>query len=158
MIPDGFSMTHIKAILNNLEAYFGSNLITFERYHMPFEDIEREKIRFARIALYEMTDDVTDQVNDHRANLSLVQFGIDISVIRAYSRDNDTRGEEPILNIRDNIVEWSKTVDAPTLTDNFILAFGYQNSANIIRLDKFVSRTMTFQAVKDLQKNQIPTP
>ena len=77
MIPDGFSMTHIKAILNNLETYFGSNLITFERYHMPFEDIEKEKIRFARVALYEMTDDVTDQVNDHRANLSLVQFGID---------------------------------------------------------------------------------
>ena len=150
-------MTHIKAILDNLKTYMDSNLILFERYHVPFEELEtRKDIRFARIALYEMTDDVTDQINDHRANMSLVQFGIDISVVRAYRHDNDTRGEEPLLNIRDNIVEWSKQVDAPTLTDLFILAFGYSNSANIIRNDKFVSRTMTFEAVKDLHLDQAP--
>lgn len=157
MIPQGTTMTHIKAILDNLKTYMDSNLILFERYHVPFEELEtRKDIRFARIALYEMTDDVTDQINDHRANMSLVQFGIDISVVRAYRHDNDTRGEEPLLNIRDNIVEWSKQVDAPTLTDLFILAFGYSNSANIIRNDKFVSRTMTFEAVKDLHLDQAP--
>lgn len=156
MIPQGTTMTHIKAILKDLETYMDSKLILFERYHVPFEDLEaRPDIRFARIAIYEMTDDVTDKINDHRANLSLVQFGVDISVIRAYSKDNDTRGEEPLLNIRDNIVQWSKSVDAPTLTDLFILALGYTNSANIIRNDKFVSRTMTFDAVKDLHLDQV---
>lgn len=156
MIPQGTTMTHIKAILGDLDTYMNSNLILFERYHVPFEELEtRKDIRFARVALYEMTDDVTDQINDHRANMSLVQFGIDISVIRAYRHDNDTRGEEPLLNIRDNIVQWSKQVDAPTLTNLFILALGYSNSANIIRNDKFVSRTMTFEAVKDLHLDQV---
>lgn len=153
---NGTTMTHIKAILGNLKTYMDNDLILFERYNIPFEELEdRKDIRFARIALYEMTDDVTDQINDHRANMSLVQFGIDISVIRAYRHDNDTRGEEPLLNIRDNIVEWSKGVVAPTLTSNYILALGYSNSANIIRNDKFVSRTMTFQGVKDLHLNQV---
>lgn len=153
---NGTTMTHIKAILENLKTYMDNDLILFERYNIPFEELEdRKDIRFARIALYEMTDDVTDQINDHRANMSLVQFGIDISVIRAYRHDNDTRGEEPLLNIRDNIVEWSKAVVAPTLTSNYILALGYSNSANIIRNDKFVSRTMTFQGVKDLHLNQV---
>lgn len=155
MIPQGYTMTHIKALLSNLQGFIDNGLITYERYHVPFEELEsRKDIRFARIALYEMTDDVTDQINDHRANMSLVRFGLDISVVRAYRKDNDTRGEEPLLNLRDWVVQWSKSVDAPTLTDYFILAFGYQNSANIIRNDKYVSRTLAFEAVKDLQKNQ----
>ena len=152
---EGLTMTHIKAILADLSAFIDNNMVLFERYHVPFEELEtRKDIRFARIAMYEMTDDVTDQINDHRANMSLVRFGFDISVVRAYRKDNDTRGEEPLLNLRDWIVQWSKQVDAPTLTSNFILALGYQNSANIIRNDKYVSRTLTFDAVKDLQKDQ----
>jgi len=157
MIPKGFSMIHISSILDDLKQYIGSNLITYERYNVPYEEIEtRKDIRFARIALYEQTDSVTDQVNDYRANLSLVSFAIDVSVIRAYRGDNDTRGEEPLLNLRDIIVEWSKQVDVPTLTNEYILAFGYNTSANIIRNDKFVSRTITFDAVKDLHKPQAP--
>ena len=153
---DGKSIESIKAILNNLSEYLDNDLILFERYHVPFQELEtRKDIRFARVALYEMTEDVTTQVDDKRANMSLVQFGLDISVVRAYRKDNDSRGEEPLLNIRDNVIEWSKQVSVPELSDNILLAMGYSLSTNIIRNDKFVNRSILFEAIKDVQKRQV---
>lgn len=149
-------MSSIKALLGDLEEYISSNLVSYERYHVPFEELEDRNIRFARISLYEQNDSVTDQINDHRANLSVVNFAFDISVIRAYRKDNDTRGEEPLMDLRDLIIDWSKVVNAPAITNNYILAIGYQSSANIIRNNKFVSMTMNFDAIRDLQLLQSP--
>lgn len=155
-MKDGRTIEYIKAILDNLADFLDNPLITYERYHVPFEELEtRKDIRFARVALYEMVDEVTTKVDDKRANMSLVQFGLDISVVRAYRKDNDTRGEEPLLNIRDNIIEWAKQVSVPELSDNILLAMGYSLSTNIIRNDKFVSRSLLFEATKDLHKDQL---
>jgi len=157
MIRQGTTMNHIKALLGDLESYIDSNLVMYERYNVHYQELEdRKDIRFARISLYEQNDTVTDQINDHRANLSLVSFAIDISVIRAFRKDNDTRGEEPLYNIKDIIIDWSKQVSAPSLTNYYILAIGYQSSANIIRNDKFVSMTMNFDAIRDLHLPQSP--
>lgn len=155
MINEGLTVVSIREVLKDLSLYLGSNLITYERYHVPFQELEvREDIRYARISFYEQSDAITDRINDYRANLSLVSFAFDISVIRAYRNDNDSRGEAPSLNIRDAIIDWSKQVNAQTLTGNHLLAFGYSSSANIIRNNKFVNRTITFDAVKDLSVAQ----
>jgi hypothetical protein len=157
MIRKGTRMNGIKALLGDLEDYISSNLVSYERYHVPFEELEdRKDIRFARISLYEQNDSVTDQINDYRANLSVVNFAFDISVIRAYRKDNDTRGEEPLMDLRDLIIDWSKVVNAPALTNNYILAIGYQASANIIRNNKFVNKTLIFDAIRDLHLPQSP--
>lgn len=141
----------ILALSDSLREYLNNPLILVERYHTPYEDLEdRKDIRYARVSFYEQNESITDQINDYRANLAFTNFGVDISVIRAYSKDNDTRGEIPLLDIRDEIIKWANQVSAPSLTDNFILAIGYQSTANPVRNRKFVNCTMNFEAIKDI--------
>jgi len=129
--------------------------ILFERYALPFVEMEdRKDIRFARIALYEDAESTTERVNDGRAHFSEQTYGLDISVIRAYSKDNETRGEIPLLGLRDKIVDWARTVNPQVITENYLYTFTYIGSSPLIRDDKFVSRTLTFTAVRDLYKPQ----
>jgi hypothetical protein len=130
--------------------------ILFERYAQPFVEIEeRPDIRFARIALYEDAETTTETVNDARAHFSEQLYGLDISVIRAYSKDNETRGELPLLALRDKIVDWAQRVNVQVLTNNYLYTFTYSGASPIVRDDKFVSRTLTFTARRDLYKPQI---
>jgi hypothetical protein len=151
----------IDKITNSLKAYMNDGVparetILFEQYHVPFAELEpRTDIRFARIAVYEQNEQVTDQINDWRADMSIVNIGIDISVIRAYSKDNHTRGETPLLNLKDEMIEWAKTVQVAGITDAYLLALGFGSGADAIRNDKFVSRTFTFQAKRDLHRRQV---
>lgn len=129
--------------------------ILFERYAQPFNEIEeRQDIRFARIALYEDAETTVETVNDARAHFSEQVYGLDISVIRAYTKDNETRGELPLLALRDKIVDWARVFNVQVLTNNYLYTFTYSGASPIIRDDKFVSRTLTFTARRDLYKPQ----
>lgn len=129
--------------------------ILFERYALPFVELEdRPDIRFARIAMYEDTESTTERVNDGRAHFSEQTYGIDISVIRAYSKDNETRGEIPLLGLRDKIVDWAGIINTQAVTENYLYTFTYIGASPLVRDDKFVSRTLTFTAIRDLHKPQ----
>ena len=145
----------ISDVIGNLKTYIDDSKVLFEQYGIPFTFLEgRKDIVFARIALYEIEDIVTQTVDADRANLSVTQYGIDISVVRAYSKDNHTRGESILLDLKDKIVEWSKIVDVATVSEGHIMTFGYKNASTIIRNDRYVSSTLRFHSIRDLHKPQ----
>jgi len=153
------SRNTILALGNSLKAYLNENLnmprVNIEFYHDQFINLEpRKDIHFARVAIYELPETVTDLVSSGIANLSEQRYGIDISVVRGYIKDDASRGELPLLDIKDHIVEWARVVDFGATTDVSIYTLSYRNSQQFIRNDRFVSRTFVFSAVRDLNKNQ----
>lgn len=130
--------------------------IKIEFYNVPFTDLEpRKDITFARVSFYELTENVTDLVSSGIANFSEQDYGVDISVVRGYLKDDSSRGEFPLSDIKDVLVEWSKVIDFGATTDVSIFTFSYQGSQPFIRNDRFVNRTFRFTAKRDLHKNQI---
>jgi hypothetical protein len=129
--------------------------ILFERYAQPFVEVEeRQDIRFARISLYEDAENTNETVNDGRAHFSEQTYGLDISVVRAYSKDNETRGECPYLPCAIRLLIGLKIVNTQVLTNSYIYTFTYTGASPIVRDDRYVSRTLTFTARRDLYKPQ----
>lgn len=152
----GASRQIITDVLYSLKTYINEPTILFEPYRANLNDLEagRQDIRRARVGLYEQTESVTDRVDPRYANLSSVSYGIDISLRRAYINDDASRGELPLLDIKDMIIDWAGQVDAGLETDTRIYTFGYDGSGTISRNDIFVTITLNFTAIKDLTNTQ----
>jgi hypothetical protein len=152
----GASRKIITDVLYSLKTYINDPTILFEPYRANPGDLEagRQDIRRARVGLYEQTESVTDRVDPRYANLSSVSYGIDISLRRAYINDDASRGELPLLDIKDMIIDWAGQVDAGLETDTRIYTFGYDGSGTISRNDIFVTITLNFTAIKDLTNTQ----
>lgn len=152
----GASRQIITDVLFSLKTYINEPTILFEPYRANLNDLEagRQDIRRARVGLYEQTESVTDRVDPRYANLSSVSYGIDISLRRAYINDDASRGELPLLDIKDMIIDWAGQVDAGLETDTRIYTFGYDGSGTISRNDIFVTITLNFTAIKDLTNTQ----
>lgn len=139
----------------SLKDYIGNKKVLFENYTQEFAEMDsRKEIVFARVALFEETESVSVQVDDGRANLSTQLYGIDISIVRGYKRDDHTRGEFPLNDLKDKIIEWSKQVNASALTNGYIYTFSYSGSTQYVRENRMVHRTLTFSSIRDLHKNQ----
>jgi hypothetical protein len=146
----------IQAVIDNLALYLNDRTIVFERYRVnPIELEPRSDIQRARIALYESSENVTVKTGPEYANLSLQRYGMDISVIRAYMRDDASRGELPLLDLRDAVVDWANSIDAGALTSNRIYTFSYNGNAGITRNDKYVTMTLSFSAIRELYESQV---
>jgi hypothetical protein len=152
----GASRKIITDVLYSLKAYMDDPTVLFEAYRANPGDLEagRQDIRRGRVGLYEQTEAVTDRVDPRYANLSSVSYGIDISVRRAYINDDASRGELPLLDLKDKIIDWAGQVDAGLVTDTRIYTFGYDGSGSISRNDIFVNMTLNFTAIKDLSTTQ----
>jgi hypothetical protein len=141
----------ITNLLLSLEDYLDDPTILYELYRTPPVNLEsRNDIPRARIALYEIAEQVSVRVDASRANLSQQRYGIDISVLRAYKMDKASKGELPLLDLRDSIVTWASTVDAGAISENSIYTFGYDGNSGIIRNDRYVSMTMVFTSLRNL--------
>lgn len=152
----GNSRISLLATLQSMKDYVDDRTVLFESYVQSYADIEsRNDIPRARIALYEISENVTDRVDQRWANFSQVTYGLDISVLRSYYRDDSSRGELPLLDLKDAIITWASTFDASTATTQRIYTFAYVGSNTIIRNDRYVTMTITFLALKDLSTNQI---
>jgi hypothetical protein len=151
----GASRDIITAMIANLKDHIDDRTVLFEGYRVPPIDLEsRTDIPRARIAIYETSEAVTEKGGPEYATLSRQRYGMDISVVRAYNRDDATRGEYPLMDIRDSIVDWASSLDAGFLTDNRIFTFGYDGSVGITRNDKYVTMTLSFSAIRDLSITQ----
>lgn len=130
--------------------------IIFERYEMPFVDVEeRQDIKFARISMYEDAETTTELVNDSRAHFSEQTYGLDINVVRAYAKTNAIKAELPVYVLRDMIVDWARNVNIQLVTSDYIYTITYIGASPITRDDRYASRTLTFTARRDLHKPQI---
>lgn len=151
----GRSRNIIDSMLESLKLFLGDPLYLYERYRIPPSEIEsRQDIKKARIALYELDERVNTRVDASRANLSDQRYGMDISVPRAYAKSDASRGELPLLDVRDKIIDWAAQVDAGGVTNSAIFTFGYESSGGITRETKYVTATLVFSALRDLQPSQ----
>lgn len=129
--------------------------VLYENYRQDVNELDtRKDIVYARISVYELPENVTSIVDQGYGADSEQSYGIDITVVRGYSGDDATRGEFHVNALKDKIVEWSKSIDASAITDGYIYTFGYRASAEYIRNNRTVTRTLTFSALRDLLKNQ----
>jgi hypothetical protein len=151
----GRSRNIINSMLESLKLFLGDPLFLYERYRIPPSEIEgRQDIKKARIALYELDERVNTRVDASRANLSDQRYGMDISVPRAYAKSDASRGELPLLDVRDKILDWAAQVDAGSITNSGIFTFGYESSGGITRETKYVTATLVFSSLRDLQPSQ----
>lgn len=151
----GRSRNIINSMIENLALYIGDPLYLFERYRVPANELEaRQDIKKGRIALYEVNESVTDRTDAYRANLSQQRYGMDITVPRGYAKDDASRGELPLLDVRDKILNWAQQVDAGSVTNNGIFTYGYESSGGITRLPKTVTMTLNFVSIRDLYPSQ----
>lgn len=139
----------------NLASYLNDPLIKIEFFSVPFTELEiRGDIRYARIAIYEQPETTTSSVDADVAVNSNQRYGMDISVVRAYKQNDSSRGEFPLGDVRDRIIDWARTFDAALATDAYIYTFGYKGNTALVRESKYVSRTLNFSAIRDLHKPQ----
>jgi hypothetical protein len=149
----------IDQLVNSLSNDIKDPTILFEKYPISYEDIDsRQDIRKARVSIYEISELTTITVDDGRANMSTQTYGIDISVVRGYTNNNAKRGELILYEIRDKIIDWARdNLDVSALTGGYIYTFKYNSSSSFTRSDRFVSRTMYFDSMRDLLKQQFTT-
>jgi hypothetical protein len=146
----------ILTLMQDLKTYIGDTTVLLEPYRANLNDLEtkRQDITRARVGFYEQAETVTDAVDPGYANLSTMAYGLDISVRRAYVNDDASRGELPLLDLKDKIIDWASRLDAGAITDNRVFTFSYIGSNTIIRNDIFVTMTLNFTAIKDLSTTQ----
>lgn len=145
----------LTSITASLGAYLNIPTILYENYRQDVNDLDsRKDIVFARVSVYELPENVTEVIDQGIAATSEQSYGIDITVVRGYIRDDSSRGEFPVNAIKDKIVEWSKQVDASAVTNGYIYTFGFRSTSEYIRDNRTVTRTLTFSAIRDLLKNQ----
>jgi len=155
----GRSRVILESLLDDLSVYLNDNTIIYERYRQNPNELEtRQDIPRARIALYEQSEQTTVKVDDEKANLSRQRYGVDISVVRAYNRDDASVGELPLADLRDAVVDWARQMLPATVCKSYIYSFGYDGSTAISRGSKYVTMTLNFSSIRDLQITQdLPT-
>jgi hypothetical protein len=146
----------ILTLMKSLKTYIDDPTVLLEPYRANLSDLEtkRKDITRARVGFYEQSESVTDAVDAFYANLSTMTYGLDISVRRAYVNDDASRGELPLLDLKDKIIDWANGLDVGGITANRAYTFAYIGSNAIIRNDIFVTMTLNFSAIKDLSTTQ----
>ena len=87
----------IENLLTDLSLLLNDRSIVYERYRVPPINLEsRNDIPRARIALYEISEQVTTRTGPSYANLSNQRYGMDVSIVRAYAKDDASRGNCPL--------------------------------------------------------------
>lgn len=155
----GKSRDILESLIADLAEYIGDTGITFDLYRIQPQDLESQSSvkGHRRVALYEENDTVIEKTGAYKASLSNVRYSIDISVARAYQREDASSGELPLSDLRDWIMDWARNVDAGAVTNCGIYYFGYEGSTPITRLDVYVTQTLRFIAQRDLISTQKQT-
>lgn len=125
--------------------------IIYEGFRLDTSMLElRQDIPRARVALYEQNETVTTAVGAYKPADSDQRYSIDISVIKAYRNDKARNAEYELYDLKDDVIEWSKGADAGTLTNSYIVSFGYDGSSRMIRDNRYITQTLNFSSKKDL--------
>lgn len=147
----GNSRYIIESLLSNMSNVINTNSYVYEGFRLETSDLElRQDIKDVRIALYEQNETVTTSVGAYKPADSDQRYSIDISVIKAYRNDKAKNAEFVLYDVKDNVVEWSKGVDAGTVTNSYIVSFGYDGSSRMIRDNRYITQTLNFSSKKDL--------
>lgn len=147
----GKSRRIIENLLADMQATLTDTEIVYEAYRELPEDLEvRQDIKKLRVALYNRDETDVIKGGAGKPKDSRQRYGIDISVVRAYRGDGATNHELVALDVKDEIIDWIKGVDAFAVTDGAINSFGYDGSTDFTRRKRFATKTLTCSGQKDL--------
>lgn len=147
----GKSRKIIDKLLADLKNTIKETEVVFEKYRELPEDLEpRQDIIKARIAIYNTAEDDVMRVSAEKPADSRQRYGIDISVVRGYRGDDAENHEMLALNIKDEIIDWIKVVDAFLVTEGSIHTFGYDGATDFVRRKRFATMTLQCSGIKDL--------
>jgi hypothetical protein len=125
--------------------------IIYEGFRLDTSSLElRQDVPRIRVALYEQNETVTTAVGAYKPADSDQRYSIDISVVKAYRNDKARNAEYELYDMKDDVIQWSKDVDAGAVTNSYIVSFGYDGSSRMIRDNKYVTQTLNFSSKKDL--------
>lgn len=142
-------------ILADLECYLNDGSLTFEKFRQEPDKLDgRSDITGSRIALYEDGESVTSSVSKDIANTSEQSYNIDINAVAPYAGDLSADVEFYLNDLRDHVVEWAKNADVATLTNGYIMTFGYKGSSRTTRSKRYATKTLNFLSWRDLAKTQ----
>lgn len=148
-------------LANSIETYVDDDRYIVEAFAQNTADVEeRQDIPIARIAIYEAQESTIEEKGRGRPTMSLQNYSVDISVVRAYRGDKSDEADYWMLDVMDLIKEWVKEVDSASITNGALYNLRYLSSTDAVRNERYVNRTMTLQGKRDLffdQKN-LPLP
>jgi len=107
--------------------------------------------------MYDLNENVNQRVDDFRASSVLTNYGIDISVRRAYQNLTEEDSELLLLDLKDKIIDWMRETDFAELTDVYLSYLGYTQNTGIIRNTRYATMTLSVVAQKDINKTQNTT-
>jgi hypothetical protein len=149
----------VERMTQSLRTYMNEQGVIFENYRVePSELEERQDIPKARIALYEDSETTLERTNVVKPSMTLQNYLIDVSVVRAYRGDKANRGEFVILDLCDAIKEWVKQINISELTYTAVYSIDYTSASRNLRNDKYVTKTITLVGKRDMYIDQLVIP
>lgn len=154
----GVSSDILTLLRNSISAYVNDERVVYERYRLSLQDLESQNYYpFARVSMYDLNENVNQRVDDFRASSVLTNYGIDISVRRAYQNLTEEDSELLLLDLKDKIIDWMRETDFAELTDVYLSYLGYTQNTGIIRNTRYATMTLSVVAQKDINKTQNTT-
>ena len=154
----GVSSDILTLLRNSISAYVNDERVVYERYRLSMQDLESQNYYpFARVSMYDLNENVNQRVDDFRASSVLTNYGIDISVRRAYQNLTEEDSELLLLDLKDKIIDWMRETDFAELTDVYLSYLGYTQNTGIIRNTRYATMTLSVVAQKDINKTQNTT-
>lgn len=149
----GKSRRIIKNLCDSIESYLDDPQVTYEHYKELPDDLEERQVGI-RIALYSEEETVSVKVGAEKPADSRQRLGIDISIDRGYRHDDATHGELPVLDYKDQIIDWINQLDAYVATEGAIQSLGYEGSSGFIRRKRYITLTLRLSGRRDLISTQ----
>lgn len=142
-------------LVADMEASINDDHVVWEKYREMPEDLEpRQDISSLRVALYNESESDITKVGAEKPADSRQQYSIDISILRAYRNDNADNYELVALDMKDEIIDWIKSVDAYEVTSGAISSFGYDGATSFLRRNRFATMTLRCSGQKNLTDPQ----
>lgn len=151
----GKSRQVIELLLADMKTTIDDDEVIWEKYRERAEDMEpRQDVTKIRVSLYNEDEDSIVKIDSEKPADSIQRYAIDINVLRAYRGDNADNHELVALDMKDEIIEWIKTVNAYSVTNGAISSFGYDGATGFLRRNRYATMTLRCSGQKILTENQ----
>ena len=147
----GVSRILNELLADSIQAYVDNPFYVVEAFAQNAADIEeRQDIPVARIAIYESQEATISERGRGKPTMSTQNYSVDVSVVRAYRGDKASEGEYYLLDVMDEVKEWAKQIEVAEATNGALYNLRYISSGDSTRNERYVTRTITLQAKRDL--------
>lgn len=109
-------------------------------------DLQNLSIPKARISIYEDGDNPTLVVDRMNTLDTMQRYGVDINYVIGYRRDKNPNAENPMLALKDQVINWSVGTDVYTLTSGMLYFMQFMGTIQPTRNIRYTTIKLNFQA------------